>query len=149
MCSNRTILLLLRPSLRKLGELHHQYVREFTTGTAPWQAPYKSASHRGSPMKVRSTPSLDFKRGLETHIRPANCESLTVETPHPRIVLAGDGIRCDFPVALMERAATTGFLAANQLLSSWRVAGHDLWTVPMRSRHRAAPALRGLLTRSG
>ena len=45
-------------------------------------------------------------------------QRLTVETPHPRIVLAGDGIRCDFPVALMERAATTGFLAANQLLAA-------------------------------
>ena len=51
-------------------------------------------------------------------------------TPHPRIVLAGDGIRCDFPVALMERAATTGFLAANQLLGGYGLAGHDLWTVP-------------------
>jgi hypothetical protein len=45
----------------------------------------------------------------------------TVRTPHPRIVLAGDGIRCNFPVALMERAATTGFLAANQLLSIYIV----------------------------
>jgi carotenoid phi-ring synthase / carotenoid chi-ring synthase len=62
----------------------------------------------------------------------------TVRTPHPRIVLAGDGIRCDFPVALMERAATTGFLAANQLLNIYGVAGHDLWTVPMRSRHQVA-----------
>ena len=76
-------------------------------------------------------------------------QRLTVETPHPRIVLAGDGIRCDFPVALMERAATTGFLAANQLLGSWGVAGHDLWTVPMRSRHRAAPALRRRADESG
>ena len=48
-------------------------------------------------------------------------QRLTVDTPHPRIVLAGDGIRCDFPVALMERAATTGFLAANQLL-------HIIWS---------------------
>ena len=71
----------------------------------------------------------------------------TVRTPHPRIVLAGDGIRCDFPVALMERAATTGFLAANQLLSSYGLAGHDLWTVPMRSRHRLAAPLRRLLAR--
>ena len=68
-------------------------------------------------------------------------------TPHPRIVLAGDGIRCDFPVALMERAATTGFLAANQLLSSWNVAGHDLWTVPMRSRHRLAVSMHALVAR--
>ncbi|MGN6607131.1 MAG: FAD-dependent oxidoreductase [Jatrophihabitans sp.] len=57
-----------------------------------------------------------------------------VSTPDPRIVLAGDGIRCDFPVALMERAATTGFLAANELLQQWRLAGHGLWTVPLRSR---------------
>jgi isorenieratene synthase len=37
----------------------------------------------------------------------------------------------------MERAATTGFLAANTLLGSWGVEGQDIWTVPMR----------GLLTR--
>jgi carotenoid phi-ring synthase / carotenoid chi-ring synthase len=63
-------------------------------------------------------------------------QRLTVATPDPRVVLAGDGIRCDFPVALMERAATTGFLAANQLLHIYGVAGQDLWTVPMRGRHR-------------
>jgi isorenieratene synthase len=57
-----------------------------------------------------------------------------VRTPDPRVVLAGDGVRCDFPVALMERAATTGFLAANDLLSRWGLAGHDLWTVPLRGR---------------
>ena len=59
-------------------------------------------------------------------------------------MLAGDGVRCDFPVALMERAATTGFQAANALLSTWDVAGHDLWTVPMAGRRpvgRAAAAL--------
>jgi isorenieratene synthase len=71
-------------------------------------------------------------------------QRLTVETPHPQIVLAGDGIRCDFPVALMERAATTGFLAANQLLSGWGVAGHELWTVPIRSRHRLSTTLHRL-----
>ena len=42
-----------------------------------------------------------------------------VGTPHPRLMLAGDGIRCDYPVALMERAATTGFLAANRLLAEF------------------------------
>lgn len=54
-----------------------------------------------------------------------------VRTPHPQVVLAGDGVRCSAPVALMERAAVTGFLAANALLEGWGVAGHDLWTVPM------------------
>ncbi|MET0695217.1 MAG: FAD-dependent oxidoreductase [Propionibacteriaceae bacterium] len=68
-----------------------------------------------------------------------------VGTPDARLVLAGDGIRCNYPVALMERAATTGFLAANQLLGGWGLAGHDLWTVPMRSRHAVAGRARRLL----
>lgn len=55
-----------------------------------------------------------------------------VVTPTGRLVLAGDWVRCDFPVALMERAATTGFLAANALLARWSVAGQEVWTVPMR-----------------
>ncbi len=69
-----------------------------------------------------------------------------VATPDPRVVLAGDGIRCDYPVALMERAATTGFLAANALLSRYGLPGHGLWTVPTRGRHSRAVRLlrRGL-----
>jgi isorenieratene synthase len=72
---------------------------------------------------------------------------LTVQTPDARIVLAGDGIRCDFPVALMERAATTGFLAANHVLDIYGLAGHDLWTVPMHARHRLSSSLHRLLSR--
>jgi isorenieratene synthase len=71
-------------------------------------------------------------------------QRLTVQTPHPRVVLAGDGIRCEFPVALMERAVTTGFLAANQLLHMYGLAGNDLWTVPIRSRHRLSTTLHRL-----
>jgi len=58
----------------------------------------------------------------------------TVGTPDPRVVLAGDGIRIDLPVALMERAATTGWTAANQLLAGFGLAGHVLHTVPNRGR---------------
>ncbi|CAG7643680.1 NAD(P)/FAD-dependent oxidoreductase [Actinacidiphila bryophytorum] len=57
-----------------------------------------------------------------------------VTTPDPGIVLAGDIVRTDLPVALMERAATTGFLAANCLLQRWGVRGHTLWTVPDQGR---------------
>ncbi|SNT25688.1 FAD-dependent oxidoreductase [Rhodococcoides kyotonense] len=60
----------------------------------------------------------------------------TVRTPEPGLVLAGDGIRIDLPVALMERAATTGLSAANTLLSGWGVKGHDIITVPVRGRYR-------------
>jgi isorenieratene synthase len=57
-----------------------------------------------------------------------------VDTPFPGLALAGDGIRVDLPVALMERAATTGWLAANHLLARWGIAGHSLHTVPVRGR---------------
>ncbi|MCV7229400.1 FAD-dependent oxidoreductase [Mycolicibacterium komossense] len=57
-----------------------------------------------------------------------------VSTPNDGLVLAGDGIRIDLPVALMERAATTGLSAANHLLACWGLPGHDLQTVPVRGR---------------
>jgi isorenieratene synthase len=62
-------------------------------------------------------------------------------TPHPGLMLAGDGIRIDLPVALMERAATTGWAAANRLLSGWAITGHPLHTVPTQGRN---PLLRRL-----
>ncbi|WP_240140059.1 NAD(P)/FAD-dependent oxidoreductase [Streptomyces sp. MUM 178J] len=57
-----------------------------------------------------------------------------VRTPTPGLVVAGDTVRTGLPVALMERAAASGFLAANALLSRWGLRGHPLWTVPDRGR---------------
>ncbi|MFF5447257.1 FAD-dependent oxidoreductase [Streptomyces sp. NPDC012888] len=57
-----------------------------------------------------------------------------VRTGDPGLVVAGDVVRSGLPVALMERAATTGFLAANALLERWGVRGQTLWTVPDRGR---------------
>ncbi|GAB3291094.1 NAD(P)/FAD-dependent oxidoreductase [Parasphingorhabdus pacifica] len=62
-------------------------------------------------------------------------ERLAVPTSEPDVVLAGDFVRIDLPTALMERAATTGVHAANLLLSSWGVRGHELWSVPERGRY--------------
>jgi carotenoid phi-ring synthase / carotenoid chi-ring synthase len=67
-----------------------------------------------------------------------------VVTPFPGLVLAGDGIRIDLPVALMERAASTGWHAANCLLARWGLAGHTLYSVPTRGR---LAALRWLAAR--
>ncbi|MGZ3144313.1 FAD-dependent oxidoreductase [Lentzea chajnantorensis] len=67
-----------------------------------------------------------------------------VSTPDDFVVLAGDLVRVDLPVALMERAATTGFVAANQLLGRWGVTGTDLWTVPSEGR---VPLLRAAARR--
>lgn len=71
-----------------------------------------------------------------------------VDTPHDGLVLAGDGIRIDLPVALMERAATTGWSAANRLLEHFGLAGHDMETVPTRGRSAALRRLAGDRRRS-
>lgn len=71
-----------------------------------------------------------------------------VATPTPGVVLAGDLVRLPFPTALMERAVTSGFLAANELLSSWGVAPEPVWSVPHKgvlararswAAHRSSP----------
>ena len=74
------------------------------------------------------------------------CDRPQGATPYPGLVLAGDWLRCDLPIALMERAATTGWQAANQLLEGWGVAGHDLWSVPTRGRHWWPRAARTLIS---
>lgn len=70
-----------------------------------------------------------------------------VSTPEAGVKLAGDWVRCDLPIALMERAATTGFMAANDLLSQWGARGHDLWSPPTAGRHRLPGRLRSLLAK--
>ena len=70
----------------------------------------------------------------------------TVQTPDQNVVLAGDGIRIDLPVALMERAATTGWVAANHLLGGFGLAGHPVHTVPNQGR---SAVLRRLAARTG
>lgn len=76
-------------------------------------------------------------------------ERLTVDTPYPGLVLAGDGLRVDWPIALMERAAVTGVLAANQLLAGWGVRGEDIWTVPLDGVLRRRPGGRAFLAAAG
>ncbi|WP_051766781.1 FAD-dependent oxidoreductase [Saccharothrix syringae] len=100
-------------------------------------------------------PELTGARVVQAeHVRAADCPLFApgsfpgrpaVTTPDPALVLAGDLTRVDLPVALMERAATTGFLAANTLLARWGVRGHDLWTVPNRGR---SALLRGAARRA-
>ncbi|MDR7299968.1 isorenieratene synthase [Haloactinomyces albus] len=60
-----------------------------------------------------------------------------VATPDANLVLAGDFVRVDLPVALMERAATAGMCAANELLAGWDTRGHALWSVPDQGRFAA------------
>ena len=66
-----------------------------------------------------------FRPG-EASLRPR------VTTPEPGLLLAGDFVHTDFPTALMERAASTGMLAANTLLTRWGAAEEPLWSVVPR-----------------
>ncbi|MCC9311096.1 FAD-dependent oxidoreductase [Kitasatospora sp. RB6PN24] len=112
----------------------------------------RAATERELLARVRTLyPELAAARIVDTrHLWQRDCPHFAVggyhrrpgvRTPHPRLVLAGDGVRCPLPAALMERAATTGFLAANALLTTFGIRGHDLWSVPIRGRTRP---LRGL-----
>jgi isorenieratene synthase len=56
----------------------------------------------------------------------------SVSTPLPEVVLAGDFVRLPIPSALMERAAASGFLAANLLLARQGVGPVPIESVPRR-----------------
>lgn len=65
--------------------------------------------------------------------RPGEAEDRPgVRTPDPGLKLAGDFAKTDFPSALMEKAAATGFLAANELLEEEGVRGEAIYSVPPR-----------------
>ncbi len=53
-----------------------------------------------------------------------------VHTEVDGLVLAGDFVKLPFPTALMERAASSGMMAANVLLERASVLEEPLWSVP-------------------
>lgn len=56
----------------------------------------------------------------------------TVETALPGVLLAGDFVKLPFPSALMERAVTSGFLAANAVCAATGVRGAPVAVGPTR-----------------
>ncbi|MDT0300909.1 FAD-dependent oxidoreductase [Streptomonospora wellingtoniae] len=83
--------------------------------------------------ELRADCALFPPGGYEHRLAPA--------TPEPGLVVAGDHVRVDLPVALMERAATSGLMAANELLAGWGLPGHRMWSVPRRGRWAPVRAL--------
>lgn len=55
-----------------------------------------------------------------------------VRTGVSGLYLAGDFVRLPVPSALMERATTSGMMAANEILATDNIAGIDLYSVPRR-----------------
>ena len=64
----------------------------------------------------------------------------TVATAFDGVALAGDFIKLPFPSALMERAVSSGFLAANRLLSAHGLRPEPIRTVPRRGLLGRRPA---------
>ncbi|MGA9488886.1 MAG: FAD-dependent oxidoreductase [Mycobacterium sp.] len=117
-----------QPQTAMLGRLHELYPETAEARVVYEQMLY----HRDCPL---------FAPGTHAQ-RPG------VTTPLPGLLLAGDGVRIDLPVALMERAATTGWTAANQILTQWGLAGHTLHTVPTQGRSALLRFLAGRERRS-
>ncbi|GMU60381.1 MAG: hypothetical protein AMXMBFR34_21440 [Myxococcaceae bacterium] len=93
------------------------------------------------------------QRNPATHVAftPGTVQRLpTVETPLPRVALAGDFVHTPWPTLYLERACLTGLLAARHLASSLGLSGLP---EPLRSFDaapsiaRARPVLRALRDR--
>ena len=126
----------LRTRSRRLGPAHRWFRRRVALVRSAGAARRLRDAHAGP--AARAVPGDRQARGWSTN---ACCAATTARCSRPgtyadrptrrhsatrRLVLAGDGIRIDLPVALMERAATTGWTAANQLLAAMGLAGHEL-----------------------
>ena len=123
-------------------ELH-----SYALDSAPSRAVALRQLHKVYPETAAAT--IVCERLLHRHDCPlfapgSYADRPAVETPQAGLVLAGDAVRIDLPVALMERAATTGWCAANQLLRRWGLAGHTVESVPTQGR---SPLLRRLANR--
>jgi isorenieratene synthase len=113
----------------------HAYALDHDAGEGAVKAELLASLHRLYP-ETTSARVLDERFLLRqdcpafppgsTAVRPG------VATPDPGVVLAGDHVRLPFPCALMERAASSGFLAANHLLARWGLPQVPLWSVPPR-----------------
>jgi isorenieratene synthase len=87
-------------------------------------------------------PELKDARAIhEVYLRKSDCPAFApgshatrprVATPYGNIALAGDYVKVPFPSALMERAASSGIMAANVLLDRWDVRGEPIYTIPPR-----------------
>lgn len=65
----------------------------------------------------------------------------TVETTKRNLYLAGDFVKLPFASALMERAVTTGFMAANHITAAHGAPPEEIRTVPVRGLLSGAPGL--------
>lgn len=86
--------------------------------------------------ETRSARILDdrflLRRDCPAFAPGSNATRPGVETPFDGLAIAGDFARLPFPSALMERAVSAGFLAANHLGRRWSLRPEEVWSVPRR-----------------
>jgi isorenieratene synthase len=100
----------------------HAYAVPATAGDAAIRANLLAQLHATYP-ETRGAKILDerFSRKRDFPAFRPGSRGLrpTVTSPLPGVFLAGDFTRLPFPSAPMERAAASGFLAANAILGGW------------------------------
>jgi isorenieratene synthase len=73
-----------------------------------------------------------LRRDCPSFAPGSHAQRPTVETSIVNLALAGDFVKLPTPTALMERAATSGTMAANLFLSQWGAEAERVATIPPR-----------------
>jgi isorenieratene synthase len=100
----------------------HAYAVPASAGDAAIRANLLAQLHATYP-ETRAARVLDtrfiLKRDSPAFLPGSRRSRPAVASPLPGVFFAGDFTRLPFPTAPMERAAASGFLAANAILGGW------------------------------
>ena len=139
---NISLFHLFEDESRAWAEAHGGSVVELHAYAVPETAaeePLKGAMLRGLHQlypETRAAQVLDdvflLRRDCPAFAPGSHATRPGVATPHPGVYLAGDFVRLTQPAALMERAATAGFAAANGILERWGLPPEPVASVRRR-----------------
>ena len=71
-----------------------------------------------------------WKQDCPSYARGAHAARPTVSTPFSRLQLAGDFVKLPMPSALMEKATTSGMMAANEILQTFGLFAEPIRSIP-------------------
>ena len=98
----------------------------------------RELEHYTGPFEVQHT-HLQVRRNFAAFHVGEHANRPAVTTDIPGLVLAGDWVDCPFPAMLLEAAASTGRLAANEILQAEGLRTEAIWSVPQRGVLADAP----------
>ncbi|HTJ82561.1 MAG TPA: FAD-dependent oxidoreductase [Polyangiaceae bacterium] len=121
----------------------HAYALDEDLPASAIRAELVAGLHRAYP-ETRAASIVDerllIRRDCPAFQPGSHARRPAVRTAAPGIYLAGDFVRLDFPSALMERAVSSGFLAANEILRSHELAPVKVSHGPTRGMFAALDA---------